>query len=140
MRPPRRRCEPRAPLGPELCTRSRAHAHASPHLWQAGLEAAEKKRAETAELLRLTAAELKAVKELLAAKEEARAPTLASPPPPPSPQPSLTLAVTRAWTALELGRDLGLPWTRALALTRNPTSPGPDSRPTAALNSTRTLA
>ena len=76
------------PLGPELRTRSRAHAHASPHPWQAGLEAAEKKRVETAELLRLTAAELKAVKELLAAKEEARA----RPPSPPSPDPSLTLA------------------------------------------------
>ena len=92
MRPPRRRCEPRAPLGPELRTRSRAHAHAAPHPWQAGLEAAEKKRVETAELLRLTAAELKAVKELLAAKEEARAPTLAS----PSPHPRLTLASTLA--------------------------------------------
>ena len=89
MRQPRRRCEPRARLGPELRTRSRAHAHASAHPWQAGLEAAEKKRVETAELLRLTAAELKAVKELLAAKEEARARlTLAS----PSPHPRLTLA------------------------------------------------
>ena len=77
------------PLGPELRTRSRAHAHASPHPWQAGLEAAEKKRVETAELLRLTAAELKAVKELLAAKEEARAR-------PPSPPPSPTLASTLA--------------------------------------------
>ena len=72
MRQPRRRCEPRAPLGLELRTRSRARAHASAHPWQAGLEAAEKKRVETAELLRLTAAELKAVKELLAAKEEAK--------------------------------------------------------------------
>ena len=72
-----------------LRTRSRAHAHASAHPWQAGLEAAEKKRVETAELLRLTAAELKAVKELLAAKEEARAR-------PPSPPPSPTLASTLA--------------------------------------------
>ena len=89
MRQPRRRCEPRAPLSLELRTRSRARAHASAHPWQAGLEAAEKKRVETAELLRLTAAELKAVKELLAAKEEARAR-------PPSPPPSPTLASTLA--------------------------------------------
>ena len=55
-----------------LLTLVRHHAHASPRPGQAGLEAAERRRGETAELLRLTAAELKAVKELLAAKEEAR--------------------------------------------------------------------
>ena len=67
-----------------LLTYVRPHAHASPHLGQAGLEAAERRRGETAELLRLTAAELKAVKELLAAKEEAR--------------PRLTPAITRTRT------------------------------------------
>lgn len=55
-----------------LLTLVRHHAHASPHPGQAGLEAAERRRGETAELLRLTAAELKALKELLAAKEEVR--------------------------------------------------------------------
>ena len=73
-----------------LLTWIRPHAHASPHPGQAGLEAAERRRGETAELLRLTAAELKALKELLAAKEEARSRLTLTVTPDPDPGPTRT--------------------------------------------------